>query len=323
MRGRAVLLLATALAASAGALARPGDPVEVTAKHYDDWQAGRCAEVWDSFSRRMKRYITEEERRRVLGRSGKPAEEKPEEHRCGRNRSHKRLEVNLVQVQGERATVVVKMRGRVPQSRYGLIDPMKEWTEQVLLIREDGVWKIDGPRPHEEKRAGDGMREADVRVTLHPPNEVNGHRVLEALAVSYLPRASLVAALTDPKDALALLPSFKSIELLEWNGKVGRARLAFAQPSPPIPVTLRLSGEPNFPNARFTSFFWDVEQEFKAPVYMRGEWHLGVDAGEATLVKLTIVLDPRHWPGSERLFSADRMVDALLGLEKAALAPSR
>jgi hypothetical protein len=64
---------------------------------------------------------------------------------------------------------------------------------------------------------------------------------------------------------------------------------------------------------------WDVEEELKAPVYMRGEWYLTPNGDEGTRVKLTIVLDPRHWPASERLFSPERMANALLDLEKVAV----
>jgi hypothetical protein len=54
---------------------------------------------------------------------------------------------------------------------------------------------------------------------------------------------------------------------------------------------------------------------------MRGAWFLDTTDNGATRVRLTLVIDPRHWPGSESLFSAERLANALRDLEKAAGKP--
>ena len=72
---------------------------------------------------------------------------------------------------------------------------------------------------------------------------------------------------------------------------------------------------------RSTSLQWQVEKDVKAPAYMRGQWFLDTTDSGTTRVRLTLVIDPRHWPGSENLFSSERLASALRDFEKAAGKP--
>jgi hypothetical protein len=319
MRARGLLVVACTLAAPWAAFAQPASgPVETTVRYYEASEASRCKEVWGLYSKAMQGHIRSDVAQSVHARGSGGAEIKPEEARCWKDGAHQRLDARLVGMQGDRATVAVIMRGRISRGRWDTPGEMTQWTEEVRLVREGGAWKIDGPRSNEEKLPGVLLDAAEVRVRISPTPEPGRHQVLEAMAISRVSRDALDAVLVDPQAWAAALPSFKAIEPLERSGKVGRARLAFADPATAIPVTVRVSGKPNNAKAGFTSLFWDVEQELKAPVYMRGEWYLGANNDGTTRVKLTIVIDPRHWPGSERLFSAQRMADALVELEKAA-----
>src|SRR5688572_25956067 len=290
MRARGLLVVAWALTTPWAAFAQPASgPVETTVRYYDASQASRCKEVWALYSKAMQGHIRSDVARNVRERGSGGAGIRPEEARCWKDGAHKRLDARLVAMQGDRATVAVILRGRISRGRWDTPGEMTQWTEEVRLVREAGAWKIDGPRSDEEKLPGRLLDPAEVRVTISPPPEPGRHQVLEAMAFSRVSRDALDAVLVDPQAWAAALPSFKAIERLERSGKVGRARLAFADPTTPIPVTVRISGKPNNANAGFTSLFWDVEQALKAPVYMRGEWYLGPDNEGTTRVKLTIV----------------------------------
>ena len=69
-----------------------------------------------------------------------------------------------------------------------------------------------------------------------------------------------------------------------------------------------------------TSRAWDAEGGNYAPVYFRGSWRLEPHQDGSTRVTLLIVMIHNHWGGdvSQGIFSAERMAEAVLGLEKAA-----
>ena len=297
--GECFLVGACALAVTWQAFAQAAGPVEAAIKFYDAAQASRCQDVWALYSRAMQKN------------AGAP------EYRCWKDRDHARVDVRLDGMQGDSATVAVILRGMIPRGRWEAPGEMTQWTEEVKLVREAGAWKVDGPRREEERKPGRLLDPAEARVTITPYPEAGRHQVLEASAASWLPRDDLDAALVGAQAWARALPSFAAIESIE-TGKVGRARLSFAESAAPIAITMRIAGRPNNAKAGFTSITWAVEQEMKAPVYMRGEWHLAPDNNGTTRIKLTVVIDPRHWPGSERLFSAQRMAQALVELERTA-----
>jgi hypothetical protein len=303
--------------ASLGAQAQPGGPMETAAKFLDSAQASRCGEVWAFYSKATQEHIRAQVHRLARERGDPRSAERPLEHSCSKPDRHKRIDTRLVRTQGDDATVTVVWRGRVSQRFYYLPGPITEWTEEVKLVREGGAWKIDLPRPKAQKRLDKLVEFGDVEVSIGPA--VAGlHQRLEAEGFSRVPRDALDAVLRDPRAWAAVLPSFKAIEPLERTGNLDRALLSFADPATPIPVTARLAGRPVDARERSTSLQWQVEKDVKAPVYMRGAWFLDTTDNGATRVRLTLVIDPRHWPGSENLFSAERLANALLDLEKAA-----
>ena len=299
MRARGLPVVACALLAPWLAFAQQPGPVETTTKYYEAAQAGRCKEVWAFFSKGMQEHILDQ------------AKDRPEEFLCRKDPKLKRVDARLVRYVGtRRAEVAVILRGWLSSA---------ESRENVPLLREGDAWKVDGPRPREEGAPGSTLDTVDVQVRISPPPQPGSHQVFEARAYSRMSRDALDAVLLDPRSWAATLPSFKAIEPLERTGKAERAQLSLADPAPPVPITIRVAGRPNNAKAGFTSLFWDVEQEFKAPVYMRGEWYLGApEIDGSTHVKLTIVIDPRHWPRPERLFSEEKMANSILRLEKAA-----
>src|SRR5688572_26215381 len=316
MRARP-LAVALFLLGPLGAVAQPGGPVETAVKFHDAAQASRCSEVWAFYSKGAQEHIRAEVHRLARERGDPRSEERPLEHSCSKPDKHKRVDTRLVRTQGDEATVAVKWRGRVSQRFYYLPGPMTEWTEEVKLVREGGAWKVDLPRPKEQKRLDKRVEFGDVEVSIGPA--VAGlHQRLEAEGFSRVPRDALDAVLRDPRAWAAVLPSFKAIEPLERAGNLDRVHLTFADPATPIPVTVRIAGRPIDAKERSTSLQWQVEKDVKAPVYMRGQWYLDATDSGTTRVRLTLVIDPRHWPGSESLFSAERLASSLREFERAA-----
>ena len=320
MRAGRPLALALFLLGPLGAVAQPDGPVETAVKFNDAAQASRCTEVWAFYSKATQEHIRVVVHRYARERGDLRSEERPLAHNCTKPDKHKRIDTRLVRAQGDEATVAVVWRGRVSTRFYYLPGPMTEWTEEVKLVREGGAWKIDLPRPKEHKRLDKLVAFGDVEVSIGLA--VAGlHQRLEAEGFSRVPRDALDAVLRDPRAWATVLPSFKAIEPLERIGNLDRAQLSFADPATPIPVTARLAGRPVDARERSTSLQWQVEKDVKSPVYMRGQWFLDTTDNGTTRVRLTLVIDPRHWPGSENLFSAERLANALRELERAAGKP--
>jgi hypothetical protein len=317
MRAGRPLTVALFLFGSFGAQAQPGGPVETAVKYLEAAQASRCREVWALYSNASQEHIRSQVHRLARERGNLRSEEKPLEYSCSKPDKHKRIDTRLVRTYGDEATVAVVWRGRVSRRFYYLPGPMTEWTEEVKLVREGGAWKVDLPRPKEQKRLDELIELGDVEVSIGLA--VAGlHQKLEAEGFSRVPRDALDAVLRDPRVWAAVLPSFKAIEQRERAGNLDRALLSFADPAPQIPVTVSLTGRPVDAKERSTSLQWKVEKDAKAPVYMRGQWFLDTTDSGTTRVRLTLVIDPRHWPGSEDLFSAERLANSLRDLEKAA-----
>lgn len=147
------------------------------------------------------------------------------------------------------------------------------------------------------------------------------HRKLTATAVSRVPRDTLDSALRAPKFWTLALPSVSAAQPLERTGGSERVRLAFAaEPERSLAVAVKLSGKPVEPTVPWTALQWIVEGGNKAPIYFRGSWKLQPHH-DGTRVTMELVIDPKQWPGdvAEGIFSAQRMAQAVLGLEKAAL----
>ena len=293
MRARRSLALAFLLFGPSGAEAQPGGPVEAAVKYHEAVQAHRCKEVW------------------ALGSKGRQERLRGEEESCGRIGKFKPGSARLVRQVGGEAVVAATFRG-APSSRY--LDfgaAFREYTEELDLIREDGVWKVELPRPKLQSRQARLLVPAGAVDYRMDPVVGGIHHKLEVTVASRVPRDALEAVLRDPRTWAAALPSFKSIEALTPIGEGDRAVLTFAEPPTAIPVTVRRSGRLVDPKADSTSLEWSVEQDLDAPVYMRGAWILQPTREGTTRVSLTLVINPRHWPRRESMFSATRLAKSL------------
>ena len=305
--------------ASLGAQAE--GPVEAAARFHQTQGVRPCSEVWALYSKATQEHIRAEFHRRAQERGGQPDGTTPEGTHCGRIGKFKPGSARLVRQVGGEAVVAATFRG-APSSRY--LDfgaPFREFTEELDLIREDGAWKVELRRPKlQSKQARLSVPVGVVDYRMDPV--VGGiHHKLEVTLATRTPRDALDAVLRDPKAWAVALPSFKSIEGLGRTGDLDRALLSFADPSPPIPVTVRLSGRPVDPKADWTSLEWIVEKDLEAPVYMRGAWNLKSNPDGTTRLNLTLVFNPRHWPRSESMFAATRLAKSLDNFERAAGRP--
>ena len=314
MHARA-LALACAVLAPWGASAQPADPVETAARFFEAAQSRPCAEVWAFYSAGTQQAIRAQVHRRERERAGAPQKEVPEELHCRRSGQLKKGTARLVRSHGNEAVVAAGFGGRQVSSNR-LLPGRIEWNEELRLVREGGSWKVALALGKVEPAYPQLTEVGPVDVFIEPV--VRGlHQRLEATSVSRAPRAGLEAVVRDPEGWASVLPSFKAIEPLERAGELDRVRLSFADPSTPVPMRVRLSAKAADPMKDATTIAWDVEGDTRAPAYMRGRWDLTPNTDGTTRVKLTLVIDPRHWP--EGLFSAERMANAVRDLEKAAL----
>ena len=144
---------------------------------------------------------------------------------------------------------------------------------------------------------------------------------LESTAVVRTPRDSLEPALRDPKLWARTLPAVTAVEVLERTGELERVRLSFTEPDRSITVETQLFGKKSEEPLRESQLQWIVEGANKAPVYFRGSWTLKPHEDGSTRVTLLLYFDLGQWPGDVSVgrFSPDRMAQAVLGLETAAL----
>ena len=300
MRAGPPLALALFLLASPGSPAQADGPVEAAVKYHEAMQAHRCKEAWALSSKARQE--------RIRG----------EEDSCGRIGKFKPGTAQLVVRVGNEAVVSAMFRGRPGRNYLDFGSHFSEYTEELDLVREGGAWKVEWPRTKI------GSTHAILSVGIGPvdfrrdPVARGLHHKLEATVSSRTPREALERALRDPNAWATLLPSFKSIEPLERKGDRESARLSFADPSTPIPVTVRLAGSPVDSKADWTSVEWEADKGLEAPVYMRGSWTLKPNPNGTTHVNLTLVLNPRHWPDYEKMFWAGRMARSLTRLEELA-----
>ena len=127
MRRSELLIMACALLAPWGASAEPLGPVETAVKYLQATKAKRCDEVWSLYS------AGTQENLRAAG-ADKAC---PEMHA-----DIKRGSPRLVREQGDEAVVEVAFRGRASTSRND-IGTMREWKQEVNLVREQNAWKVD------------------------------------------------------------------------------------------------------------------------------------------------------------------------------------
>lgn len=320
------LLLACALLAPRAAHGQAGGPVEAALKYFEASKAGRCAEVWRSFSAGTQENIRAEVHRHERERSGLPQTEVPETRYCGIDGTLKRGSARLARQQRDEAVVAADFSVRLPAKRSDFFPKYVVQTKEVRLVREGDAWRVELPRVPIGR---EGMRLVEVGPVdvFHPERSFYDLATrMEATAVSRTPRAALESALHDPQRWSRVLPSVTAVEPLERAGELERVRLSFAEPERTLTVGFNVPGkQPSDPTQTTDSALrWNVEGGNKAPVYFRGSWELHTHQDGSTRVTLILLIIPKEWPddATERIFSAERMAQAVMGFEAAAREPA-
>ena len=308
MRARGLLVVACALAAPASGLAQPAGPVEAAVRIQQARQASRCSEVWASYSKDSQARMREHSR--SLG-----AESDAVTSHCARIGKIKPETARLVRQVGPEAVVSATFRGAPARNELDFQAHFREYSEQMDMIREDGVWKAELPRV----LIGSSQARFAVRAGLvdyrRDPVEGGIHHKLELTVATRVPRDALDAALRDPKAWATSLPLVKSVDLPPAAGDGQRAILSFDEPRAPLPVTVNRAIDPK---AEVTSLAWVSEKDVEAPVYLRGAWTLEPAPEGKTRMTLTLVLNPRHWPRYDHYFNATRLARSLDAFQLAA-----
>jgi hypothetical protein len=130
--------------------------------------------------------------------------------------------------------------------------------------------------------------------------------------VSHVPRSRLEAALRDPIAWASLFPYIQTVEVVKVTGDSQRVRLVFTGMDRPIIVSVKTPGE-HIDRLRFNA-------GHNAPIMFWGWWNLSQHY-DGTRISLYLVIDKGQWPEAmgERLYAPERIAEAVLGLENAAL----
>jgi hypothetical protein len=137
MRTGMFFVTACALLLPADARAQAPGPVEATVKYLEASKAKRCGEVWSLYSSGT--------RERQLAAARDRGEAAPEKSCPGMLGSLKRGGARLVREQGDEAVVEATFRGPASASRLDT-GTIRQWKQEVRLVREGGEWKVDLPR---------------------------------------------------------------------------------------------------------------------------------------------------------------------------------
>jgi len=319
------LMVVCALLAACDAHAQPGGPLDTAVKFFEARQVSHCGKVWPMYSAGTQENIRAAAHRRERERNGLPQAWKPEEHSCGKVGTLKRGSARIARQQGDEAVVAAEFIAEAPRGRYDYFPPKVVVNEELGLVREGGAWRVELPRVAVGP-SGRRLVEAGPVDVFYPVKFTRGlaDRV-EATAVVRASRDALEAALRDPQAWARALPFVRAAQPLERSGEQERVQLVFAMPDRTLTVTTRFSGKQADRPMQETSRGWDAEGGTYAPVYFRGSWRLQPHADGSTRVTLLLILTHNQWPGdvTQGIISAERMAEAVLGLEKAALNPAR
>jgi hypothetical protein len=135
--------------------------------------------------------------------------------------------------------------------------------------------------------------------------------VVEATVLSTVPRAQIEGVLRDPASWAKLFPLIQSVDV-QAVGDSQQLRLVFTGWDRPVVVTVKMPGE------RLDRLRFDAGPN--APIMFWGWWNLSShEAG--TRIRLYLTINKRQMPPDmgERLLAPERMAEAVLGLEQAAL----
>lgn len=247
-------------------------------------------------------------------RDGPPLDSTPETRRCDPTRITRRGSTRLVRQSAAEAVVFREYTVGHWLNKFIKYGTYVEAAEELRLIREDGAWRVEPPRLKVGRDRLPGERVVEVGavdVSVFPHNRL-GQDVVEATAVARAPRTKIESVLRDPVSWANLFPQILTVDVLEATGGSQRVRLVFAGSERPVIITVNTPGE------RIDRLRFDAGHN--GPVMFWGWWNLSPHH-DGTRVALYFVINKKQWPGDlgERLLAPERIADAVLGLEQAAL----
>ena len=318
MRAWRPLIVAGAVFASCYTKAERGGAVEAAVMFFEARQASHCGQVWPLYSAGTQENLRAVAHRGERERAGLPRTVTPEQMDCGRRGTLKRRTVHLVRQQGDEAVVAAKFVVEAPRHRYDFFPPSAVVTEELRLVREGGAWRVSLPRVSIGRGPDWRLVEVGPVDVFYPAKSFSGLAdQLEATAVVSARSDALEPALRDPQSWARVLPSVKAVQPLQRTGELERLQLTFGEPDRSLIVTTKLSGKQVDRPLQETSVLWSAEGGIKAPIYFRGSWRLQPHEDGSTRVTLLLVIIRSQWP--EGMASAERLAQAVLDLEKAAL----
>lgn len=319
MRAWSLLLVVCALLASCHTNGAPGGPVDAAVKFYEAGKALRCSEVWRTFTAGTQENIRAQVHRYERERDGLPRTELPEEKYCRWTEGTlKRGTARIARQQGDETVVAAEFIVKEITTK-NFFPRFPTVTKELRLVREGGSWRVELPRvpigrPHVRL-----VEVGPVDVFYPAKFSVGLADRLEATVVVGTPRDALESALRDATFWARALPSVKAVQPLEPTGEGERVQLSFTGADHSLTVTSSPPSKP-FSTGSEAAVVWVAEGGNKAPVYFRGSWRLA-PYPDGTRITLLLVVILNQWPGdaAEGSFSAERMAQAVLSLEKAAL----
>ena len=310
--GNSVLVLAVCAAGAIGQ-ERLG-PLETAVKFFEANRARRCAEAFSLYTKGAQENIRAQVHRAERERDGEFLTT-PETANCDPSRLTKRGSARVVRQSGDEAIVTREYSVGHWLNKYirhhGIY---YEGTEDLRLVREDGAWRVERPRGRVGRERSPGERLVEVGrvdVSTFPHNRL-GQDVVDATAVARAPREKIESVLRDPVAWGSLFPLIQTVDVLETNGDSQRIRLVFTGSDRPVIVTVKTPGE------RIDRLRFDAGHNM--PVMFWGWWNLS-NHHDGTRIALYLVINKKQWPGDmgERLLAPERIAEAVLGLEQAAL----
>lgn len=305
-----LLVLAGALFSSGANGQERVGPLDAAIRFFEANEARRCAEAFTLYTKGTQEHIRTELHRYERERDGPPLGSTPETLYCNPTQRTRRGTLRLVRQGGGEA--IVAREFTVGRWFDKFFNKYREGTEEVRLVIEDGAWRVDmPPAPSSKRNPRNRLVEVGrVDVTYSPPTVLG--EVVEATMATRAPRSQLEAILRDPVSWANLFPLVQTIDVLESTGDSQRVRLVFSGWDQPVTFSVKTPGE-RIDRLRFDS-------THNVGIMFRGYWNLS-QHHDGTRVTLHFIIKKRQWPGDmgERLHAPERIAEALLGLEKAAL----
>lgn len=319
---RSAALGLVALCACPPSAARDTSPSAVVVRVLEN-HGKNCREVWPLLSADTQARFRSAANRRERDRDGFPRPVDPEQEGCSAAAwgEFKRDSARVVRQQGDDAVVTVDIVTRLPRYRHDLFPPAKVVPQEFRLVRESGAWRLVlSPPPSVER--GPAWRPKEIGpVDVMMPERFNPGLIdkYEATAVVRASREALVPALQDPQRWAIVLPGVKAVQPAPPAGDAPRVLLRFDEADRTLPARLWPNAKPGTPRGDNSWVTWQAEETRESPVHFRGSWTLKAHEDGSTRITLVFYIDVKQWPGdsARRIFSAERIAQAVLDLEKA------